>query len=234
MSPGPAHLRGPTRPKAEPRRTRSPAPLRACRARVPRDGAERAVPRTSQAAAHAPRRARGAGAEFGTTPVPDNPRREEVPRGAPFASGLGFPEAFPRASTPSAMPPRHILCPSCGFKNDAPLPNQRCVSCGARIEDARRSMSRREEQDRRYRQDAFSPVWFLMSLLVVGVLTAAVVVGVPIVVPLFDFEGSAGMRVAIPVWFSAGLLVGLISPGRTYIEPVLATFLVAMPTALLL
>jgi drug/metabolite transporter (DMT)-like permease len=30
------------------------------------------------------------------------------------------------------------------------------------------------------------------------------------------------------------MLVGLISPGRTFIEPVVATFLVAMPTAFLL
>jgi hypothetical protein len=66
------------------------------------------------------------------------------------------------------------------------------------------------------------------------VLTAAVVAGLPAVVPAFDFEGAAGMMVAIPVWFVGGLLVGLISPGRTFIEPVVAVFLVALPTAFLL
>jgi hypothetical protein len=40
------------------------------------------------------------------------------------------------------------------------------------------------------------------------------------------------MLVAIPVWFVGGLLVGLISPGRTFLEPVLAVLLVAIPTAL--
>jgi len=51
---------------------------------------------------------------------------------------------------------------------------------------------------------------------------------------VFDFEGSAGMVVAIPVWFVGGMLVGLISPGKTFIEPVVASFLIAMPTAFLL
>jgi CDP-diglyceride synthetase len=42
------------------------------------------------------------------------------------------------------------------------------------------------------------------------------------------------MLVAIPVWFGAGVLVGLISPGKTFMEPVIATFLVAIPTVFLL
>jgi hypothetical protein len=67
-----------------------------------------------------------------------------------------------------------------------------------------------------------------------GVLTTAVVVGLPLVIPLLDFEGSAGMMVSIPVWFAGGILIGLVSPGRTFIEPVVATFLVALPAAFLL
>jgi hypothetical protein len=65
-------------------------------------------------------------------------------------------------------------------------------------------------------------------------LEVAVVVGLPLVIPFFDFEGSAGMMVSIPVWFAGGVLIGLISPGRTMIEPVIATFLVALPTVFLL
>jgi len=130
--------------------------------------------------------------------------------------------------------PKHVICPTCGFKNGLPLANQRCVSCGAKIEDLKRALSRHEEMERRYQQEGFSPAWFGISLVIVSVLTAAIVMGVPMVVPLFDFEGSAGMLVSIPVWFLAGILVGLISPGRTFIEPVVATFLVAMPTAFLL
>jgi hypothetical protein len=127
-----------------------------------------------------------------------------------------------------------VICPSCGFRNTAPLPNNRCVSCGAKIEDEKRALTRQEELERRYQQEGFNFTWFGISLVVQGVLTAAIVVGLPMVVPLFDFEGSAGMLMAIPVWFLGGMLVGLISPGRTFIEPVASTFLIAIPTALYL
>jgi hypothetical protein len=130
--------------------------------------------------------------------------------------------------------PKKIICPSCGFKNSSPLPNNRCVSCGAKIEDLKRVLSRQEELERRYQQEGFSLLWFIISMVIMGVLTAAIVMGLPMVVPAFDFEGSAGMLVAIPVWFIGGLLVGLISPGKTFIEPVVASFLVAIPTAFLL
>jgi hypothetical protein len=108
------------------------------------------------------------------------------------------------------------------------------VSCGAKIEDLKRTLSRQEELERRYQQEGFSVAWFGIAILIVGVLTAALVMGLPRVIPAFDFEGSAGMLVSIPVWCIAGVLVGLISPGKTFIEPVVATFLIAMPTAFLL
>lgn len=130
--------------------------------------------------------------------------------------------------------PKKVICPSCGFKNNLPLPNNRCVSCGAKIEDLKRQLTRQEELERRYQQEGFSPLWFAIAIVVNSVLTAAVVMGLPMVVPTLDFEGSAGMIIAIPTWCIGGLLVGLISPGRTFIEPVVATFLIAMPTAFLL
>jgi hypothetical protein len=124
-------------------------------------------------------------------------------------------------------------CPSCGALYSADAPGQSCASCGAKLSEAR--PSRYEDPDRaRQHQEGFSATWCGISLGVVGILTAAVVIGLPMVVPVFDFEGSAGMMLAIPVWFVSGMLVGLISPGRTVAEPVLATFLVAMPTAFLL
>ena len=55
-------------------------------------------------------------------------------------------------------------------------------------------------------------------------------VGLPWVVGALDFEGSNGMLVSIPVWFVGGLLIGMISPGRTFIEPVVASLFIAIPT----
>jgi hypothetical protein len=131
--------------------------------------------------------------------------------------------------------PKTITCPSCGFRNTAPLSNDRCVSCGAKIEEVgKRNLTRQEELERRYQQEGFSLLWFTVSVGIMGVLTTAVVVGLPLVIPLLDFEGSAGMIVSIPVWFAGGILVGLVSPGRTFIEPVVATFLVALPSTFLL
>jgi hypothetical protein len=129
---------------------------------------------------------------------------------------------------------KKILCPSCGFSNTAPLANNRCVSCGAKIEDLKRTLTRQEELERRYQQEGFSLTWFGVSMGIIAVMTAALVMGLPMVVPLFDFEGSAGMTVAIPVWFLGGMLIGLVSPGRTFVEPMVAVFLVALPTAFLL
>ncbi len=125
-----------------------------------------------------------------------------------------------------AAPSKKIICPSCGFSNTPPLANNRCVSCGAKIEDLKRSLTRQEELERRYQQEGFSLPWFGVSIGIITVMTAALVMGLPMVVPLFDFEGSAGMLIAIPVWFLGGMLI--------FIEPMVAVFLVAIPTAFLL
>lgn len=65
-------------------------------------------------------------------------------------------------------------------------------------------------------------------------LTAALVFGLPRIVTVLDFEGGNGMTVCVPVWFLGGLLVGMISPGRTFIEPMVASLVVAIPTTFLL
>jgi hypothetical protein len=133
-----------------------------------------------------------------------------------------------------SKPSKKVICQSCGFANTPPLANNRCVSCGARIEDVKRVLSRQEELERRYQQESFSVTWFMVSIAIMSVTTAAFVMGLPMVVPAFDFEGSAGMLVSIPVWFFGGMLIGLVSPGRTFIEPMVAVFLVAIPTVLIL
>ena len=108
-----------------------------------------------------------------------------------------------------------VTCPSCGFKKNAPG-SIRCASCGAKIEDlGRAKRSREEELARRYQQEGVSVSCLLIAFLVQGVLTAALVFGLPMVLPMLDFEGQNGMLVCIPVWFLGGILVGMISPGRT-------------------
>ncbi|MFI5301216.1 MAG: zinc finger Ran-binding domain-containing protein [Polyangiales bacterium] len=131
------------------------------------------------------------------------------------------------------MAEKQVVCPSCGFQN-APG-TKRCVSCGARIQELGSvERTKREQLERRYQQEAFSMPWFFIALAVNGLLTGAVILGLPAIVSTLDFEGSHGMLAAIIVWFVTGILIGVISPGRTFIEPVVASFIVGIPTVLYL
>ncbi len=127
------------------------------------------------------------------------------------------------------------VCQNCGFKKNPPG-SARCASCGAKLDDLDKSgaKGKSEDADRRYQQDGFSVLWFGIAFLVQAVLTGAIVFGLPFVIAKLFFEGGNGMLVCIPVWFIGGLLVGMISPGRTFIEPVLASILVAIPATVLL
>ncbi|GAC1353087.1 MAG: hypothetical protein NVSMB1_22750 [Polyangiales bacterium] len=109
------------------------------------------------------------------------------------------------------------------------------MSCGSKTSPVTSSERTKQEQlERRYQQEAFSVSWLLIAMLVQAVLTGAIILGLPQVVGTLDFEGSHGMLAAIAIWFVGGLLVGMISPGRTFIEPVVASFIIAIPTVLYL
>ena len=132
------------------------------------------------------------------------------------------------------MAAKPAVCPSCGFAK-SPVGSSRCASCGAKIEDLGKvKRTREEELERRYQQEGVSMQWMFIAFAVQGVLTAALIFGLPLVLTMLDFEGGNGMLVCIPVWFVGGLLVGMISPARTFIEPMVASLLVAMPTTFLL
>lgn len=102
------------------------------------------------------------------------------------------------------------------------------MACGARIEAIADSLL--PELEGRRRREGLNYAWLGIALVITSVLTAAIIMGLPMAIQLLDFEGSAGMVISIPVWFLAGLLVGLISPNRVFYEPAIATCLVAIPT----
>ncbi|MGA3120232.1 MAG: hypothetical protein ABSF69_05625 [Polyangiaceae bacterium] len=127
-----------------------------------------------------------------------------------------------------------VTCLSCGFQRNPPG-SSRCASCGAKMEElARSKRSREDELAGRYQQEGVSVRWLAIAFLVQGVLTGALVFGLPMVMPMLDFEGQNGMLICVPVWFLGGLLVGMVSPGRTFVEPAVASLLVAIPTTFLL
>jgi hypothetical protein len=80
-------------------------------------------------------------------------------------------------------------------------------------------------------QEGFSALWVLVSLLVQAVLTGALLFALPIALPALDLGGYHGITVAVPVWLVGGVLIGMISPSRTYAEPVAGTVVVAIPAA---
>jgi hypothetical protein len=119
-------------------------------------------------------------------------------------------------------------CPACGTKNASEA--KRCGSCGAVLEDLKPIHDERRERERRYQQEGFSTGWLAIAIGVHAVLTAAIVVALPSAIGALDFEGYNGMTLVIPVWCVGGLLVGLISPGKTFVEPAVAAMIVGMPT----
>ncbi len=121
-----------------------------------------------------------------------------------------------------------INCPSCGAKN--PETARRCGSCGAPLEELKAIESDQRDRERRYQQEGFSMTWAAIAMGVQAVLTAAIIIALPSAVGALDFEGYYGMSLSIPVWFIGGMLVGLISPGKTFVEPVVAALIVALPT----
>ena len=126
-----------------------------------------------------------------------------------------------------------IQCQSCGYAKN-PKGSVRCVSCGQKLEELVKERVSVDARGRSYQQEGVSPTWLAIAIVVQALLTGAIVFGLPMLVPMFDFEGGSGMAVCVAVWFAGGFVVGLISPGRTFVEPTLASFLVAMPATYLL
>lgn len=132
------------------------------------------------------------------------------------------------------MAAANVTCPNCGFNNN-PAGSTRCASCGAKLESIGKVQRTREEElERRYQQEGLSVQWLGIAIAIQAILTGAIVFGLPMVITAIDLEGGNGMIMCIPVWFLGGLLVGMISPGRTFIEPVIASFMVAIPATFLL
>jgi hypothetical protein len=121
-----------------------------------------------------------------------------------------------------------ITCPMCGFKNPADL--ERCHSCGARVEALTATYSAEEEHARRYQQDTFEWKWALIGAALFSGLQLLVLGILPGIISSFDPQGIGGLMLSVPVFFAGGIVVGVISPGKTFVEPAVAAMLAAIPT----
>jgi hypothetical protein len=121
-----------------------------------------------------------------------------------------------------------ITCPMCGFKN--PEDQERCRSCGAKVEVLSASYSDEEQRARRYQQEDFEWTWAALAAGVGAGLQALVLGLLPRLVYSFDPQGLPGLMLSVPVFFVAGVVLGLVSPGKTFVEPAVGSMIAAVPT----
>jgi len=126
------------------------------------------------------------------------------------------------------MPTQEITCPMCGFKNRSDA--GRCRSCGAKVEALSALYTEEEAERKRYQQEAFEWKWTFVAFGVYLTLQTLVLAALPAVVTSFDPQGIAGLLVSIAVWFFGGIVVGIISPGKTFVEPAAGALLAVVPT----
>ena len=129
------------------------------------------------------------------------------------------------------MAAKEIVCPMCGFKN--PATAARCASCGARVEALGvGDLTEEEEYARRNQQDTFEWKWAFISFGVYLVLQIVFLIGIDVAVDAIDFQGLPGMVISAVIWFIGGIIVGFMSPGKTFIEPAVGALLAVVPTLL--
>lgn len=121
-----------------------------------------------------------------------------------------------------------ITCPMCGFKNPADL--ERCHSCGARVEALTTAYSPEEEHARRYQQDTFEWKWALIAAALFSGLQLLVLGLLPGIISSYDPQGIGGLMLSVPVFFAGGIVMGVISPGKTFVEPAVGAMLASIPT----
>ncbi len=126
--------------------------------------------------------------------------------------------------------PEEFVCTVCGARNPADLP--RCRSCGAKLDKLERELSPEEEAARRYQQDTFEWKWVGVSFGIYFVLQAIFLAALPLVIPTYDPQGLPGLGISMGVWFVGGMIVGFVSPGKTFLEPAVGALLAMVPTIL--
>jgi hypothetical protein len=121
-----------------------------------------------------------------------------------------------------------VTCHVCGFKNASDA--ERCVSCGAKLEELAGAYSAEDEARRRNQQEGFAPKWAAAAFGVHLALQAIALVALPAVIEVYDPQGFAALMISVGVWFVGGVITGVLSPGKTFVEPAVGALLAVGPT----
>ncbi|MEY4512312.1 MAG: hypothetical protein RLZZ450_4434 [Pseudomonadota bacterium] len=122
-----------------------------------------------------------------------------------------------------------VTCPMCGFENQAAA--KRCVSCGAKIEAFGAGEYTEEEAlARRFEQEDFEWKWAgIACAIYLGFQIVALVI-LPLIISSFDPQGLGGLGISVGIWFLGGMVIGFVSPGKTFLEPAVGAALASLPT----
>lgn len=122
-----------------------------------------------------------------------------------------------------------LTCPMCGFENQAGV--TRCVSCGAKMEAFGAGEYTEEEAlARRFEQDHFEWKWAGIACGIYLGLEVVALVVLPLIISSYDPQGLAGLGISVIIWFLGGMVMGIVSPGKTFLEPAVGAALAALPT----
>jgi hypothetical protein len=121
-----------------------------------------------------------------------------------------------------------IVCAMCGAKNAAGA--ARCVSCGAKLDPLAHMANYSDEElaARANQQDSFDWKWVGMAFGVYFFLQLLVLFVGPLAISTFDPQGMPGIFLSAVIWFVGGIAIGVISPGKTFLEPAVGA-LIACP-----
>src|SRR5689334_1275154 len=123
---------------------------------------------------------------------------------------------------------QEIICPMCGGKN--PADQERCQSCGAKVGLLTASYTAEELHARRHQQEEFEWKRALIAALLLSALPGIVLGLLPALISAYDPQGLPGLMLSVPVSLVGGLVMGLIAPGKTFLEPAAGSIIAAMPT----
>ncbi len=116
----------------------------------------------------------------------------------------------------------------CGFKN--PADRERCQSCGAKVEALSSTYTAEELHARRYQQEDFEWKWALIATALFSVLQGITLGILPLMIRAYDPQGLPGLMLSVPIAFVGGVVMGAISPGKTFVEPAVGAMIACVPT----
>jgi len=126
------------------------------------------------------------------------------------------------------MAAEEIECHVCGAENTKEA--ERCRSCGARLSELAAELTEEELYARRHQPDEFELRWVFISFGLLLLLAALALALLPLIIPVYDPQGFAGIAITIVLWFLGAAAINYISPGKNFLEPPVGGFLAAIPT----